>query len=120
MFLQMVLRFRSRVFLRGPPVHGVVAHSVWSEGHPVRADSERLCRSFASSHTPAWCSLAGGAQYLVPALATRFFPDQTHSRAHRSAHLSTKYSFPPQPVFGAVSPPQAVVARPRYPPVHDR
>src|SRR5213083_2830141 len=55
-----------RNIIGGPQVHVVVAHSVWSGGHPVRVE-ERRCRSYTSSHRLAWYSLAGGVQCLVPA-----------------------------------------------------
>src|SRR6266446_3360094 len=98
MLLQRVLRFRSPVFLRGPPVHGVVAHSVWPGGHPARVE-ERIRRSFASSHRPAWCSLAGDAQYLVPALHTSMSRSSNSPgfRWRRASHFST------HPVGGMIS-----------------
>src|SRR5438552_11386833 len=114
MFQQMVLLFHSHVFLRVPPVHGVVAHSVFLRVPPVHAGSERIYRSFASSHRLPWCSLAGGVQYFVPSRATCSVQDQIHSRAHRSTHLSMQYSFLLPRAWATASVSQAVVTRRWY------
>src|SRR6266566_2279226 len=120
MSLQMVLRFHSPVFLRGPPAHVVVSRSVFLKAQPAHVGSETYIRSCGGSHKLPWCSLAGDAQYLVLSHATRSVLDQTHSRAHRSAHLSTRYSFLLPRGLGAVFPPRVVAERGRYPHDHDR
>src|SRR5258708_13608549 len=116
----MVLRFRSPVFLRGPPADVVVARSVFLKAQPAYVGSETYIRSCGGSHRLPWCSLAGDAQYLVLSHATRSVLDQTHSRAHRSAHLSTRYSFLLLRGLGAVFPRRVVAEMRRYQHHHHR